>query len=204
MIVQPWYLATLAVAEQLYDSLIVWKDQDFIQVTAVSQPFFDLFSPGIQPGNISSSSAAFDSLTTSIKNYADSFVAVVAKYTSSNGGLSEQYSRSDGSPVSALDLTWSYTALLTANGARNGVKPASWGASGLTAPSTCSGGGSGGGGGGGGGSTVPVTFNVDATTVFGGTSLNCGISVLVGVFFKKINNLLHGARWQSVPAGCRM
>lgn len=160
----PWYLATLAVAEQLYDSLIVWKDQDFIQVTAVSQPFFDLFSPGIQPGNISSSSAAFDSLTTSIKNYADSFVAVVAKYTSSNGGLSEQYSRSDGSPVSALDLTWSYTALLTANGARNGVKPASWGASGLTAPSTCSGGGSGGGGG---GSTVPVTFNVDATTVFG-------------------------------------
>jgi len=172
MIVQPWYLATLAVAEQLYDSLIVWKDQDFIQVTAVSQPFFDLFSPGIQPGNISSSSAAFDSLTTSIKNYADSFVAVVAKYTPSNGGLAEQYSRSDGSPVSALDLTWSYTALLTANGARNGVKPASWGASGLTAPSTCSGGGSGGGGGGGGGSTVPVTFNVDATTVFGGTSLN--------------------------------
>ena len=34
--------------------------------------------------------------------------------------------------------------------------------------------------------------------------VSCGISVLVGVFFKKINNLLHGARWQSVPAGCRM
>jgi len=162
-------LTTLAVAEQLYDSLIVWNAQGFIQVTAISQPFFDLFSSGVQTGNISSSSATFDNLTASIKAYADSFVAVAAKYTPSDGGLSEQYSRSDGSPVSATDLTWSYAALLTANGARNGVKPTSWGASGLVTPSTCSGGGSGGGGGGGGGNTVPVTFNVEATTVFGGT-----------------------------------
>jgi len=159
-------LTTLAVAEQLYDSLIVWNAQGFIQVTAISQPFFDLFSSGVQTGNISSSSAAFDNLTASIKAYADSFVAVAAKYTPSDGGLSEQYSRSDGSPVSATDLTWSYAALLTANGARNGVKPTSWGASGLVTPSMCSGGGSGGGGG---GNTVPVTFNVEATTVFGGT-----------------------------------
>lgn len=160
----PWYLATLAVAEQLYDALIVWKKQGSIQVTAVSQPFFSLFSSGIQTGTIPSSSATFNSLTTAIKNYADSFVAVVAKYTPSGGGLAEQYSRSNGSPISAVDLTWSYAALLTANGARNGVVPASWGASGLAVPTTCSGGG---GGGGGGGNTVSVTFNVNATTVFG-------------------------------------
>lgn len=106
-------------------------------------------------------------MTTAIKNYADSFVAVVAKYTPSGGGLSEQYSRSNGSPLSAVDLTWSYAALLTAYDARNGVVPASWGAKGLTVPTTCSGGGGGGGGG-----TVPITFNVQATTVLGGASSN--------------------------------
>lgn len=162
-------MATLAVAEQLYDALIVWKNQGSITVTTTSQPFFSLFSPGIATGTIASSSSTFSSLTTAIKNYADSFVAVVAKYTPSGGGLSEQYSRSNGSPLSAVDLTWSYAALLTAYDARNGVVPASWGAGGLTVPTTCSGGGSGGGGGSG---TVPITFNVQATTVFGGAPSN--------------------------------
>ncbi|KAF8893880.1 glucoamylase [Infundibulicybe gibba] len=147
----PWYLTTLAVAEQLYDALI---------------PFFSVFSPGVATGTYASTTATFSTLTTAIKNYADSFVAVVAKFTPSGGGLAEQYSRSNGVPVSAVDLTWSYAALLTANGARSGVVPASWGASGLTVPSTCSSGGGSSGGGGGGG-TVAVTFNVQATTVFG-------------------------------------
>ncbi|KAF9453974.1 carbohydrate-binding module family 20 protein [Macrolepiota fuliginosa MF-IS2] len=160
----PWYLTTLAVAEQLYDSLIVWKQQGSITITATSQPFFALFSPGIATGTISSSSSTFNSLTAAIENYADSFVAVVAKFTPSGGGLAEQYSRSNGAPVSAVDLTWSYAALLTAFGARNGVVPASWGAKGLTVPTTCSGNT---GGGSGGGGTVSITFNVQATTVFG-------------------------------------
>ncbi len=156
----------MAVAEQLYDALIVWKKQGSITVTATSQPFFSLFSPGIATGTIISSSSTFNTLTTAIKNYADSFVAVVAKSTPSGGGLAEQYSRSNGSPLSAVDLTWSYAALLTAYGARNGVIPASWGAKGLTVPTTCSRGGGGGSGG-----TIPVTFNVQATTVFGGAFL---------------------------------
>jgi glucoamylase len=158
----PWYLATLAVAEQLYDSLIVWKKQGSITVTAVSQPFFSLFSSGISTGTFSSSSSTFNTLITGVQNYADSFVNVVAKYTPSSGGLSEQYSRSNGSPLSAVDLTWSYAALLTAYDARNGVVPASWGASGLKLPTSCSGNNGGGSGG-----TIPVTFDVQATTQFG-------------------------------------
>lgn len=89
---------------------------------------------------------------------------MVAKYTPSDGGLAEQFDKSTGAPLSAVDLTWSYASALTAFAARNGTIPASWGASGLTVPSTCSTGGSGGGG----GSTVAVTFNVQATTVLGG------------------------------------
>ncbi|KAF8070416.1 glycoside hydrolase family 15 protein [Lyophyllum atratum] len=158
----PWYLATLAVAEQLYDALIVWKQLGSISVTSISQPFFANLYPGIAVGTYASSSAAFTTLTTAVKNYADSFVAVVAKYTPSGGGLAEQYSRSNGAPVSAVDLTWSYAALLTAVDARSGVVPKSWGASGLTVPTACQRSAGGGGGG-----TVAVSFNVQATTTFG-------------------------------------
>ncbi|TFK45093.1 glycoside hydrolase family 15 protein [Crucibulum laeve] len=164
----PWYLSTLAVAEQLYDSLIVWSKQGKITVTATSQPFFAIFSPGIATGDYASTTATFTTLTAAIKTYADGFVAVVAKYTPSGGGLAEQFSRSTGVPVSAVDLTWSYASVLTAFNARSGVSPASWGAASVTLPSSCSstGGGSPGGGSSG-GSTVAITFNEQATTTFG-------------------------------------
>lgn len=55
-----------------------------------------------------------------------------------NGSLSEQYSKSDGSQLSARDLTWSYAALLTANMRRNAVVPAAWGeTSASSVPATC-------------------------------------------------------------------
>lgn len=55
-----------------------------------------------------------------------------------NGSLSEQFSKSDGSPMSARDLTWSYAALLTANMRRNSVVPAAWGeTSASSVPATC-------------------------------------------------------------------
>ncbi|KAL0577741.1 glycoside hydrolase 15 protein [Marasmius crinis-equi] len=163
----PWYLTTLAAAEQLYDALIVWNKQGSLQVTSTSLPFFQVFSSGVTAGTYASSSSTFTTLTTAIKNYADGFVAVVAKYTPANGGLSEQYTRAAGTPTSATDLTWSYASALTAFGARAGQTPASWGAKGLTVPTTCSGNTGGGGGGGGGGNTVAVTFNVHAETTFG-------------------------------------
>ncbi|KAI0357455.1 glucoamylase [Trametes cingulata] len=155
----PWYLTTSAVAEQLYDALIVWNKLGALNVTSTSLPFFQQFSSGVTVGTYSSSSSTFNTLTSAIKTFADGFLAVNAKYTPSNGGLAEQYSRSNGSPISAVDLTWSYAAALTSFAARSGKTYASWGAAGLTLPTTCS--GSGGAG------TVAVTFNVQATTVFG-------------------------------------
>ncbi|TFK45167.1 glucoamylase [Crucibulum laeve] len=162
----PWYLTTLAVSEQLYNALTVWKAQGTIKVTAVSLPFFQRISPSASVGEYASGTATFTTLTTAVKTYADSFVSIVAKYTPSNGGLSEQYTKTTGAPTSATDLTWSYASVLTALDAREGVIPASWGAAGLTLPSTCSNSG-GGGTGGGGGATVAVTFKVSATTVWG-------------------------------------
>ena len=156
------YLATLAVAEQLYDALTVWKQQQSLAVTTISQSFFAIFSPSIAVGTYASSTSTYTSLVAAIQNYADSFVAVVAKYTPAGGGLSEQYGRDNGSPLSAADLTWSYAALLTVYDARQGIIPASWGAKGLTVPTTCSSNGGGGSG------SVSVIFNVQANTVYGG------------------------------------
>ncbi|KAH9889962.1 glucoamylase [Cubamyces lactineus] len=156
----PWYLTTFAVAEQLYDALIVWDKLGGLNVTSTSLPFFQQFSSGLTAGTYASSSSTYQTLTAAIKTFADGFLAINAKYTPSDGGLAEQFSKSDGAPVSAVDLTWSYAAALTSFAAREGKTYASWGAAGLVVPAQCSSGGSG-------GNTVAVTFNVQATTVFG-------------------------------------
>ncbi|KIM89405.1 carbohydrate-binding module family 20 protein [Piloderma croceum F 1598] len=154
----PWYLTTAAVAEQLYDALTVWSDLDSLNVTSTSLAFFQDFDSSVQAGTYDSSSSAYSTLTSAIRDYADGFLAINAKNTPSNGGLSEQYSKSDGSPTSAADLTWSYASALTAFSARNGTKYATWGAKGLTIPSSCSPNS---------GPTVSVQFNVNATTIEG-------------------------------------
>jgi glucoamylase len=157
---QPWYLTTLAAAEQLYDALYVWDAQGSLDITPTSLTFFKIFDSSAAIGTYMSSSTTYSTLTSAIKAYADGFVAIVAKYTPDDGALAEQYSKSDGKPLSAVDLTWNYASALTAFSARNGTVPASWGASGLTLPTVCQTEADGG--------TAAVTFNVDAETVFGG------------------------------------
>ncbi|OJA17768.1 hypothetical protein AZE42_04858 [Rhizopogon vesiculosus] len=154
----PWYLTTFAVAEQLYDALIVWNNEGSLTVTDVSFPFFQQFEQNITLGTYSSSTSTYSTLTTAIKDFADGFVAVAAKYTPSDGGLAEQYSRTNGTPVSAVDLTWSYASALTVFNARAGKAPASWGAASLTVSSACSTSEA---------ATVPVVFNVNVTTTLG-------------------------------------
>lgn len=136
----PWYLATLAAAEQLYDALYVWNKQGSITVTSTSQAFFRDLVSGINPGTYSSSSSTFQSVVQAATAYADGFVAIVAKYTPSGGALAEQFSKDDGTPLSARDLTWSYASLLTAANRRAGIIPPSWASNGAnTVSGSCSG-----------------------------------------------------------------
>ncbi|KAG6879165.1 hypothetical protein C0992_004698 [Termitomyces sp. T32_za158] len=154
----PWYLTTLAVAEQLYDALIVWNTIGSLTVTSVSLPFFTNLVPNITEGTYWSGTT-YAVLTTAVREYADSFVSVVAKYTPADGSLAEQFTRTDGTPTSARDLTWSYAALLTANNARNGVVPATWYGVWMAVPVVCV------------GLDVPKiqsTFFINANTVLGG------------------------------------
>ncbi|KAE8323689.1 Six-hairpin glycosidase-like protein [Aspergillus sergii] len=137
----PWYLTTLVAAELLYDALYQWDKQGQVNVTETSLPFFKDLSSNVTTGSYAKSSSAYESLTSAVKTYADGFISVIQEYTPDGGALAEQYSRDQGTPVSASDLTWSYAAFLSAVGRRNGTVPASWGSSTANAvPSQCSGG----------------------------------------------------------------
>jgi glucoamylase len=72
-------------------------------------------------GTYASTTTTFATLTTAIRNWADTFVAVAQEYTPANGGSSEQYDKNTGVPLSVSDLAWSYAVLLTTITARNGV-----------------------------------------------------------------------------------
>nr|BAU78332.1 glucoamylase2 [Pholiota microspora] len=155
----PWYLTTAAVAEQLYDALIVWKQQGSLTITSTSLSFFEQFSSPATTGTFTSSSSTFTALISAIQTYADGFLAINAKFTPANGGLAEQFDKNTGTPLSAVDLTWSYASALTVFSARRGLVPASWGAKGLAVPSGACQGNT--------GPTVQATFNVVATTQLG-------------------------------------
>lgn len=135
-------------------------------MTPISQPFFALFNSSILSGTYASSSHVFSTLTSGIQRFADGFVEKVAEYTLPDGELPEQYSRVNGTTVSARHLTWSYAAALSTFAARDGYVPASWVAREAMLPEACtpsaadtaqqksSG--------------ITVTFTVRADTQFGG------------------------------------
>jgi glucoamylase len=159
--IQPWYLSTFAVAEQLYDAIIVWDKLQEINVTTTSLSFFRQFIPSITTGSYPASTKSYSTLIAAIKDFADGFVLINARYTPSDGGLAEQFNRNSGSPLSAKDLTWSYASALTVFAARDGYVPPTWGAAGFVVPSVCSSNP---------GPTTSVTFGVQATTNPGGES----------------------------------
>jgi len=118
----------------------VWSKLGSLSVHTTSLAFFQDFSPSIATGSYDSSTTTYATLTKAIRTYADGYMGIVEKYTPTNGSLAEQFSRSDGTPLSAGDLTWSYAAFLTAVARRNGQMPASWGESSAdTVPSACHG-----------------------------------------------------------------
>jgi len=129
----PWYIATLAVAEQLYDALLTWNGLGSITVTPTSKVFFEQFAPDISPGTYRSDSSMYVQLSDAIRAHADGFVGIVARHTSSDGRLAEQFDKANGKPISAADLTWSYAAALTTFRSKKGGFGGSWGTKGLKA-----------------------------------------------------------------------
>ncbi|QPH16390.1 hypothetical protein C2857_001019 [Epichloe festucae Fl1] len=135
----PWYLATLAAAEQLYAAIHQWNKIGSISVDSVSLAFFKDVVPDVTTGNYTNGSATFKSIIRAVSAYADGFVAVVQQYTPLDGSLAEQFDRDSGSPLSAVHLTWSYAAFVAMAERRSGVVPPSWGEPTSSAvPAVCS------------------------------------------------------------------
>ncbi|EGG08945.1 family 15 glycoside hydrolase [Melampsora larici-populina 98AG31] len=107
----PWYLTTLAAAEQLYSAINVWKTVNHINVTETSFNFFQALLPNISIGSYNSGSMVFENLLLNVKSYADGFVNVVRDYIPPIGPMHEQFSKIDGMSVSAGALTWSDISL---------------------------------------------------------------------------------------------
>ena len=155
----PWYLATLAAAEQLYSAAYQWDSLGSVTIDSVSLPFFRDILPSITTGTYAKASSTYTSIVSGVRTYADGYIAIVQKYTPSNGGLAEQFDKNSGTPLSAVDLTWSYAAFLTATDRRAGVVGPTWGEPSNNVPaSTCTGTPA---------CNAATTFNVRATTTFG-------------------------------------
>ncbi|KAJ3529831.1 hypothetical protein NM208_g9587 [Fusarium decemcellulare] len=133
----PWYLTTLAAAEQLYGAIYVWKQKGSITVSDVSLSFFKDLVSDVSTGTYSSGSTTYDKIIDAVFNYADGYISIVAKYVGPNGALAEQFSKNDGSPLSADDLTWSYAAFLSATERRAGIVPPSWASGTPAVPNSC-------------------------------------------------------------------
>jgi glucoamylase len=73
----PWFLCTLAAAEQLYDALYQWDRLESIEVDSVSLPFFQALHSPTVPGSYSSSSETYHQLVDAVRTYADGFLRMV-------------------------------------------------------------------------------------------------------------------------------
>lgn len=202
----PWYLTTLAVAEQLYDAIQQWSTLKTITIDDTTLTFWQSVYPSAQTGSYNAGNDDFTKLTDAIIAYADGFVETALKYTPQGGALAEQYSRDNGNPLSARDLTWSYASFVTMRGARlaatsNYTQVPSWGSpSNPQVPSTCT------------SSSVTgtykpavaagapsdtptctylVTFNLNATTFYGENIYLFGSSAELGNW--NVNDALAGS-----------
>jgi glucoamylase len=135
----PWYLITQGAAEILYDAAAQWTVQGKVTVDKNSLAFFQDLYPAAKTTTYDRfwNADSFQKIVDAATAYADSFVDVAQKYTPSNGSLSEQFLKTDGTPLSAYDLTWSFASFVTMAQRRAGQYPQSWATNVAKPPSTC-------------------------------------------------------------------
>lgn len=73
----PWFLCTLAAAEQLYDALYQWNRLGSVNVTDLSLGFFRALDSSVQIGSFPSNSPTYSTIIRAVKTYADGFINIV-------------------------------------------------------------------------------------------------------------------------------
>ena len=103
----PWFLCTAAAAELLFDARYQWDRAGVITVDDLSLPFFKDLVSDVEIGEYKADSQTYKDIMDAVKEYGDGYLRVVQAHTTDEGLMSEQFSKDDGSPVSAANLTWS-------------------------------------------------------------------------------------------------
>src|SRR4051812_48190278 len=117
----PWFLLTAAFAEHAYRTRDIFSKARTIGVTERNR---DYLSAAIVAAGSTASVAAGDSvgvadprfkaMTDGLSTIGDRYLRRVRRHGGSDGSFSEQFKGSNGFMTGAVDLTWSYAALLTA------------------------------------------------------------------------------------------
>ena len=112
----PWYLSTAAFAELYYRCAEEWQKAGKLSVSPIDADFLaTLVSQPLQPGEvIQASDSRFANLVSSVRALGDTYLRTVKFHERADGHLNEEFSRDDGSPTGAEDLSWSYASVLTA------------------------------------------------------------------------------------------
>ncbi|KAI9893350.1 MAG: Glucoamylase, intracellular sporulation-specific [Vezdaea aestivalis] len=113
----PWFLCTIAVSEVLFKAATRFRDQGRLTVTESGVRFWKALTGSDVKGEVTGS--ALENCTRALVAAGDSFLAAMRRYVDNEGGMSEQIDGKSGAQTGARDLTWSYSAFLSAIDARN-------------------------------------------------------------------------------------
>lgn len=118
----PWFVCTTALAEFYYRLVWHYKNAQSILVTPLSITFFNFI--GVNNVDINSryeaGSPQFLTIVNTLVTRGDEVIRRV-QYHSDHGRVREQFNRNSGFAQGAMDVTWTYTAIMTASRARNRI-----------------------------------------------------------------------------------
>jgi glucoamylase len=114
----PWFLATLALAELHYRLVSDHLSRGIVEVNSEALPFYQWILPSVEAGRYDASHKLYAPLIRAIFKRGDGFLERVRVHAAGDGSMDEQLDRHNGVMKSAKDLTWSYAAFITAARAR--------------------------------------------------------------------------------------
>lgn len=120
----PWVINTAALAEFYHRLATHYLHTQHISVTEINRPFFQSLGLTDLQAEIGATrdQKTFKEVISSLTEKADQFLSRVKYHAADGGVLSEQINRHSGYMQGALDLTWSYGALLSAMDHRTRLK----------------------------------------------------------------------------------
>ncbi|KAI9443665.1 Six-hairpin glycosidase-like protein [Lactarius psammicola] len=122
----PLYFATYNSAEQLLDALITWNCTGRLQVTKRTLNFFRQFDQDVAIGTYLIGSNTYESLTQTIRVWAENQILLVANYTPKDYVLTWSMNKTTGEPYGPRGIAHNFAAAFTAHDAYNGLIPPSW------------------------------------------------------------------------------